>query len=277
VTILFIPVNYASDASTVAWIEAILRLRLSERARVVVVDNTPRPQEQIPWKKGRSSAHSEDDPQVQWIAAPKNLGYFGGADFGLSHYLARAPLPEWVIVSNVDLDFGNADFLTGLTPLQLPDDCGIVAPSIRSTRNGKDQNPYMAIRPSAARMHWIKWVTATPLRLLAYKFGSRMKGKMVGALSTSIYPPQPIYAPHGSCLLFHKRYFEWGGTLKHPCFLFGEEIFVAESARRLGLRVWFEPSLKLLHREHETTDIMRNRVMAAYVAQASAYCADTYF
>ncbi len=270
-TVLFVPVNYASDASTVAWIEAILRLRTSEVAQVLIVDNTPRASDDIPWMgKG-------DPSQVEWIVAPKNLGYFGGADFGLSHYLSRAPLPEWTIVSNVDLDFSDTDFLTALTSLHLPDDCSVVAPSIRSTRNGREQNPYMVARPSAARMRWIKWVTATPRRLLAYEFGTQLKGRMIGALGTTGHFPQPIYAPHGSCLLFHKRYFERGGTLKHSCFLFGEEIFVAESARRLGLRVWFEPSLKLLHREHETTGVIRNRAMAAHVARASAHCADTYF
>ena len=59
-----------------------------------------------------------------------------------------------------------------------------------------------------------------------------------------------IYAPHGSCLVFKNNYFTLGGTLGLPNFLFGEEIFVAETAVRLGLDVIYDPGMVIHDYEH---------------------------
>jgi GT2 family glycosyltransferase len=49
------------------------------------------------------------------------------------------------------------------------------------------------------------------------------------------------------------RYFEAGGFLDKSLFLYFEEICVAEICRSLGLQVIYEPSLRVLHREHRST------------------------
>ena len=51
-------------------------------------------------------------------------------------------------------------------------------------------------------------------------------------------------------MLFASSYFDKGGTLNYPSFLFGEELFVAEQARQLNLTTVFEPSLKIEHQQH---------------------------
>jgi GT2 family glycosyltransferase len=86
-----------------------------------------------------------------------------------------------------------------------------------------------------------------------------------------------IYAPQGSCLVFSRRYFEQGGSLEYPAFLFGEEIFVAETVLRLGLQVVYDPRLRVWHDEHASTGRLRSRKLARYVGQSAAYLADTFF
>ncbi len=273
-SIVLICVNYGSDRETLQWVEAVRRQPGSEKIRMVVVDNTPRGADD---DFGTQLQKRMD--AIQWIPTAGNLGYFGGARFGLDRFLEQFPLPEWVMVSNVDLQFGDAPFFERLLQMRLPEGVGVVAPAIRSALSGREQNPYMTQRPSALRMHFIKWATGTFPRLCLYEWGARWKARIAGRLRAmqTAGPARPIYAPHGSCVLFRRRYFERGGTLHYPPFLFGEELFVAETARALGLQVFYQPALQIVHREHVTTGRRPTRQTAAWVAASAAYCADTYF
>lgn len=49
---------------------------------------------------------------------------------------------------------------------------------------------------------------------------------------TAINQLKSIYAPFGAFIVFHRQYFESGGHLSYGSFLFGEEIFITETARR---------------------------------------------
>jgi GT2 family glycosyltransferase len=273
-TAVWICVNYHSDCETLQWVDALLQSSAVTDLRIVVADNTTR-------QDGDDfGTHlQKKSERVWWMPTPENLGYFGAARFGLARFLRDSPLPTWVMVSNVDLQFGDHGFWTALHAMRLSDDVGVVAPAIRSALTGREQNPYMPVRPSAMRMRWIQWATQTPERLARYEWGSRLKAQCAGWARAVVDQAggRLIYAPHGACLLFRGRYFEAGGNLDHPCFLFGEEVFVAEQARTLGMTIRYVPELKIIHHEHVTTGIHRTPDMAAHVAAAAAYCAETYF
>ncbi|MGC8979631.1 glycosyltransferase family 2 protein, partial [Caldisericum sp.] len=89
--------------------------------------------------------------------------------------------------------------------------------------------------------------------------------------------PQEIYAPFGACIIFHRNYFEAGGTLNTECFLFGEEIFVAETARKLNLRILYDPELKVIHHEHSSISILKSKQKAFYAYQSIKYYIDKFF
>jgi len=111
-------------------------------------------------------------------------------------------------------------------------------------------------------LHWLKQQTA--------------RGRPLGLPSES-GEVEPIYAAHGSFLAFHRSYFERGGTLGHGAFLFGEEIFVAETARRLGLAVLFEPRVIVEHAEHSSMGPLWRRETSDRRREASRYLANTFF
>ena len=270
---LVICVKYGSDEETEKYLDSMRTLQSQERLHVLVVDNTV---------KGTWVGDSSK-PNCRAVQAPDNLGYFGGARYGLSLYLETNPLPDWVIVSNVDLSIEDPLFLDRLTRLGSIPNLGAVAPSIRSSLTGIDQNPYMRVRPTALRMHFYKWLFRSWVALNTYECLSVLYKKISGQFrkDRSGYfqsgPSEEIYAPHGSFLIFSRTYFERGGDLQFPRFLFGEEIYIAESMRRLGLKVLYEPSLQVIHKEHHSTGLFRSRRIAAYVASSAAYCADTFF
>jgi len=260
-TVLLVCVKYGSDTETSRYLESLRRLHVQQTSlHVVVVDNTV----------GDVSAQTPTDNNVTLVRANENFGYFGGARHGLSIFLQEHPLPDWVIVSNVDLIIGDAEFLNKLAVLRARPRLGVVAPSIRSALTGKDQNPFMRSRPSALRMHVYKWMYRSWLALNAYELASatihRVRSvvrKRTSAARLASNSGAPIYAPHGSFLIFSSEYFRAGGKLDFPCFLFGEEVYLAESLRQCSLEAVYEPSLQVIHQEHESTKLVKSRRLAA--------------
>ena len=274
-SVLLICVKYGADEETAQYLESVRRLRGQRGLQLLVVDN----------KSDGKIASMATGRNCNVVRAPENLGYFGGARHGLSLYLERNTLPDWVIISNVDLAISDPKFLINLAKLEPMAPVGAVAPSIRSTLTGKEQNPFMRVRPSPLRMHIYKWLFRNWLALNAYELASAAFHKVMSAIrhrqpsfsDSNQVLRETIYAPHGSFLILSRKYFDRGGDLQFPGFLFGEEIYIAESMRRLGLEVVYEPALKILHQEHRSTKLFRSRKMAAHVASSAAYCAEKFF
>ena len=284
-TTLVICVNYHNDDETACFVQKLLAQEGEFDLQVVMVDNNE-------GCKGESVLVelARQERQVSLFQPGKNLGYFGGAAVGLEKYLATSPLPEWVIVSNTDISFQDSKVLGSLVCQYNADTLtapAVVAPAIISAQNGADLNPFERRRPSRLRMHFLKWVFRFYTSFIIYGWLSYgkvwLKGKIktTASISTDVAKhdtrPVTIYAPDGAFIIFNRRYFEAGGTLNYGAFLAGEEIFVAETARRLGLNVVYDPRLSIIHEVHFARLFCIPRGIARYMAEAAAYCADVFF
>lgn len=273
---LLICVNYRKPIETQHFVATALEQTLNSPLRLIVVDNSPSPD------RGVVPGSIQNDPHVKAIATGKNLGYFGGAAAALADHLKSHPLPDWVIVSNPDVYFSDRDVLQRLCDSHRGDEPAVIAPSIRTVDTLVDQNPYMRVRPSRFRMHLYRWLfSAYPVDVV-YEGLSWVKHRALELVSKVRPPatassPARIYAPHGSFIALHRSYFQRGGTLEHGAFLFGEEIFVAETVRRLGLNVLYEPAIVIEHTERSTAAGLWNRDSSRYRRQASRYLARTFF
>lgn len=281
-SVLVICVNYHSEEQVQAFMQDLLRQDAAGELGVVIVDNSggdsPHP---------RLATVAARDQRIAVLNPGKNLGYYGGAAWGLERYLETASLPRWIIVSNPDIRFPQTDFTSRLCTLYANRAPAVLAPSIRSALAEADQNPHFRSRPSALRMHFHKWVFRWYFPNLAYHALSVTKQTARRSLRRLFATRQPgrpngqnsevIYAPHGSFVIYHHSYFDAGGSLRHGAFLYGEEIYVAETVRRLGLVMLYEPRLTVTHLEHSTTGMTRYRKRARYMREASRYLADTFF
>lgn len=282
---LLICINYHNEPDTCAFVHNVLELDAGGSLEVLVVNNNEGGGGEEPLVELENG-----EPRVKLLSSGENLGYFGGASLGLRRHLESGDRPEWVLVSNTDISFPDRRFFVRLQELYKGGAPAVVAPTVRSALSSRDQNPYMARRPPARRMHFYKWVFSNYLTYSAYYSVALAKKGVSRLLPRSHEPPayghEPrveekgpgeIYAPHGSFLVFHRSYFDAGGDLDYGAFLYGEEVFVAETARRLNLSVVYDPRLAVLHREHETTGLFKSRKIARLQRDSSAYCADEFF
>jgi GT2 family glycosyltransferase len=213
-------------------------------------------------------------PSFKLYTGTANPGYFGGASDGLDRFLAEAPLPDWIIVTNDDIYFAD-DFFGALTHYSCPAKTGVVAPITFVPASRIHQNPYLSRRPSRMRLEALLFLFSHPI---LYKLYLRVRSSSSRPRS-SIADGQSrvIYAPHGACQIFHSRYFAKGGTLKHISFLYGEENFVAETCRRLDLHVRYEPSLWVEHHEHSTMKDVPSKLHLQYMRDAVAALLKHYY
>ena len=284
-SVLILCVNYKNDAETCTFVRAVTSLPCRP-ANVMVISNSP--QEEI--EGGLVSLTSVDGVQV--VFPGKNLGYFGAAVYGLSGYLEANQLPDWVVVCNTDIEFPEPAFFCELVELHAQHPPAVIGPDIMLiSRNGlpssrAHQNPHFSERPPSGKMRILAAISSNYFTYTAYEFFSSLRYTVNNALAkvrrrgvekVAADRAREIYAPFGAFIIFHRQYFESGGHLHYGSFLFGEELFVAESARRMGMTILYDPRLKLYHREHGVLLNVPSRQIAHYAAQSTRYLVHTYF
>lgn len=266
---LLLCVHYRSERALRDYLTSLAGLHgAAGRLSVVVVDNS---------LEGAPPWLPEVPFPLRLVVSAENLGYLGGAALGFSKAREEARDADFVAISNVDLRIDQPDFLDRLEADPGDEDVGILAPAIRSRLTGADQNPFLRFRPSPLRMHVYKWIFSSYPLAAAYERAGRAARRLGRAEAAAARGPEDIYAAHGSFFLLSRAFFERGGTLEYPVFLFNEEIHLAEQARASGLRVVYRPDLEVRHDEHGSIGRYRSRAMVAHAQHATAYCLDQYF
>ncbi|WP_455425036.1 hypothetical protein [Dryocola sp. LX212] len=189
----------------------------------------------------------------------ENLGYMQAAAEGLKEYLSNNLLPSWIILSNTDISFPDDGFFEKLSKDKRHD--FILAPDIVSS-DGIHQNPFLINRPSKNKLLMLSRINSHPLLASLYSLLAKIKGRIKS--STKRVKPESsfIYAPHGSFIIIGDQYFKRGESLDHPAFLYGEELFIAERARRSHISVYYDEGYKIHHAEHVTTAKMSTKFKA---------------
>ena len=91
------------------------------------------------------------------------------------------------------------------------------------------------------------------------------------------HPAGEIYGGHGSFIILTKRYFERCGVIDYPVFLFCEEIWLGEQCRKAGLKVMYEPTLKVSDAEHASTGRMKLSYYCHLNEEALQYIIRTFY
>lgn len=214
--------------------------------------------------------------RLQLIAGPQNPGYFGGAALGWKRMIQRNNLPDWIVITNDDIRFGTDffDILAGRDPTGI----AVLAPDIVVPATGLHQNPYYAQKPSRVRLEFLLFlhrhlrIMKLFLRLRQVRQRWRSQKRPAAQLVR-----KQIYAPHGACIILSRNFFQSGGNLEYPCFLYGEEFFIAEQAKMLGLSICFDPELTTRHFEHSSTDKLPPASVAGHVRESLSFLLRAYY
>jgi len=271
--IQIVVVSYRNNKELISFLEHLADHPSVDRLRITAVANGLATTEVEALRVASAKSMPE---RLTLIAGAQNPGYFGGASLGLKQTTASSQT-DWVIVTNDDIRF-DADFFIRLAALPRSADVGVIAPDIFVPGTGLHQNPLYAEKPSFRRLRTLLWLHRHPLIMRLF-MGLREIRQLRRRRRPTTTPKEsfPVYAPHGACIVFSRHYFTAGGTLDYPCFLYGEEFFVAETARRLRLAVRVEPALRVKHFEHSSTGLLVPAAMARHMHHSLSFILSEYF
>lgn len=270
-------VNYRTHEETIRLAGSISSHQVSGMdLRLFVVDNSPEEPD-----RAFLACLANLLLSVQVIHSGSNLGYFGAIRHAFQVAGDWLDAADWVVVSNVDMELRSDAFLKDLAERIPSPSCAVIAPAIFSKRDGRDINPKIMERPSRIRMAFLALMFSNYLFLIFYEMLSRLQYSLKSKKNNMRIKPEvgpaSIYAPHGACIILGRTYFQSGGNLDFPQFLFGEEIFIGEMARTLGIGVAYIPSLEIWDDEHASTGLWRNRLIASYLSDSARYVYKTYW
>jgi len=212
-----------------------------------------------------------------------NLGYFPSIAAAVRRLGLSLAAYAYVIVSNVDLRF-DSRFFAVLKESPVPKGVAALAPSIQSSHLGVDRNPKILRRPSGRKLRLNRWLFQHPLSHAALRTVSRFRLRAREVLRSARAPTKArgrssdvaIYAPHGSCVVLTREFVRREENITYPIFLFCEEIYIAEKARRFGLDIVYNPELVVYDDEHASTSLMMPKAYRKRNVEALSYVLDNY-
>ncbi len=197
--------------------------------------------------------------ETKIIYSESNNGYFGGIEYGICNSSIVLKSCDFIIFSNVDVKV-QKDFFLLLCSEEINNDIGCIAPCIYSIQAGRDRNPKIINRPGKNKL--LLQRTLYQFAFLDYIythiFYNRRRRKL------QHYPAGFIYAAHGSFMIFTSAFAFFLESMHYPCFLFGEEIYIAEQLKRYGLKTYYNPKLRVIDADHVSTRNLKKRLYYRY-------------
>ena len=197
-----------------------------------------------------------------------NKGYFGAVKYAMQQ---KSPIDfDYSIISNVDVLLTDY-FFTNLLSLKTKNDTGWIAPQIYSNLEQRDRNPKIMLRYTKRKLQILRTLFQFPPLYNLYTHTIYKSKKFV------THGPGEIYAGHGSFIILTRNYFQKCGIINYPVFLFCEEIYLGEQCRKYGLKVLYEPKLRVNDAEHASTSTFKRSRYCKYNLKAISYILRTYY
>lgn len=248
----FVSVVYNNYEDTYDFCHSLSRMRVDSGAlRCVIVDNST---------ELSVSARIDDlkvvFPFVEVLRPGGNLGYFGAFNYYFESNLFDKS--RVVIICNNDLVF-ESDFCLRFLSAAYPDDVLVVCPDVL-TRDGIHQNPHvLSYRSGWSRLrldiYFLNYYLACGLRVIQRWMRFFASNKVCHEAS-----PGYVHMGIGACYVLTDKFFSYFSHLDYPHFLYGEEAYLTRQVHSVGGKLFYDPSLKVLHKESATLSKLPSRV-----------------
>lgn len=199
-------------------------------------------------------AMAQEYPWVSYLRPSKNLGYFGGLNYGMG--TGNTHGASYLTICNNDIQF-EAGFCSKLVGKRYDQKVFVVCPDV-ITADGIHQNPHVLRRISRIRrlqfdVYFAHYYLSRLLILIL---------KMIRPVKQS--PQQPpngceLHMGVGACYILTAEFRNRFNQLEYPFFLYGEEAYISHQIHSSGGILWFDPSLRVHHAESAAFSKVPNR------------------
>ncbi|WP_017093647.1 hypothetical protein [Vibrio splendidus] len=205
-----------------------------------------------------------------------NSGYFGGLKLCQDLVSAREDV-DIVIYCNCDLYF-DISFFSNLSKKKNKKHA-MIAPAIITIGGDVDQNPKYMSRLSFSKLKFLERIYSNSLLFTTHDILSKVKEwifKRLKREADTFEAGTEIYAPHGAVFVFTDIGF-FKDLPEFECFLFGEEIFIAEEAVARDKTIVYEPSLAVYDERHASISLVGVDKRRKFHADSIEYILSRYY
>ena len=142
---------------------------------------------------------------------------------------------------------------------------------------GIQLNPFM-IDPLSRfeKIFWNIYFFSYPLSILMLRIKKLIEPYYNKSKRKNITTNKQVYAVHGSAILFSNYFFDKGGWIDENFEMYGEELTVAEIAKKLNIPITFFSELNIIHHEHKSTEMIDKRLLFNKAKKSHRYFQSEY-
>ncbi len=180
-TILNVVMLYQNEAEVLTYAKSLISQNISKEISLVIVVNKSSASDLETLSKQLNELNL-----VTYIYNPqKNLGYLNGAIYGINQFfLGENYLPEWVIISNTDIEYYDNTFFKGISDKRYTEDTWWVAPSVYSPSKKSYDNPLYDNRLAKKKMERLIYIYERPNISFFHMYASKIKSSILKGKKT---------------------------------------------------------------------------------------------
>lgn len=255
----FVFTNYNNSDITIEAIESILEHTTISNVLIVVVDN-----KSTLIEKEKLSVKYENSLVVKIIFNESNLGYFSGLNCGIE-FVRKCKFDfDFLVIGNNDLVF-HKNFESQLENVNKKiSKFPVISPDILSI-DGFHQNPHLISRVSWFRDFIFDLYHSNYLLSRFIVYLSKITKKVTDRKDEENFEEEQFISQgYGACYILTTTFFLNFEKLWSPTFLLGEEFFLSKQLADKGFRVFYEPTIKVVHNCHVSTSKVPTKTMWKY-------------
>ena len=271
--IKIVTVNFGDIAPTKVLIDSISNCEGVEKISILIADNSS----SIISLEKLNKLKDKSKLNIKIFPNKKNLYYWPAVKKIISSLnSSKETDPDWILICNNDITIEDKYFFEKLKKLN-KNIYPIIGPEIIDT-NGLSLNPFM-LNPLSlmGHLYWKLYFFSYPTSIFILKFRKLFKSSSLKLDFEKNNLSQEVYSVHGAAILFSSQFFKSGGWLDGNFDLYGEELTVAEIAKKLSIPIKYVPSLVINHNEHTNTKKINKRKLFEIARHSYLYINLTYF
>jgi GT2 family glycosyltransferase len=269
--ILIFIVNYKADDKLIKFCRSVKEAKndVNIITDIIVMDNSIKSDEELAELETKTNNIING---VLVFSNGTNGGYFAGIPLAQSMIKNKQDY-NCIIYCNPDIIL-DKDFFKQLLLYQNKK-C-IIAPSIISIEDNFNQNPKYISRLSKEKLKKLLFLYSNIYTYCLFQWLARAKEILYKQHNTNTYTNQEIYAPHGSIFIFNDINF-FLKLPKYKCFLFGEEIFIAEEARKHSQVIVYDKNIKVYDERHASINLLSCNKIRQYYFESIKFLLKEYY
>jgi len=267
-----VTVNYKNTKPTESLVRSIEKCNNSEFVKIAIADNAST----IETLDNLSHLKEVSENEITLIPFNENKFYWPASKLSFEKLKStNNKYPDWLLICNNDIIFSDKDFFTKILNFD-KDQFPIIGPNIINRKKEK-LNPFM-IKPLGyiEHIYWWLYFLSYPTSVVLNKIKNLVQNKKKNFFYEKINKHYPVYAVHGSAILFSSAFFKMGGWFDDNFEMYGEELTVAEIAEKLNIPITYFPEITILHHEHSTTNMEDKKLLFEKAKDSHKYVISNY-